>query len=57
MTSQRETRKVSDAVFRAVYDSPASLPGCYRWVTPEEDVRKVEELLGMEAGTIGAPSG
>ncbi|WP_327281385.1 hypothetical protein [Streptomyces sp. NBC_01205] len=55
MTSQRETRKVSDAVFRAVYDSPASLPGCYRWVTPEEDVRKVEELLGMEAGTIGAP--
>ncbi|MFG2985462.1 hypothetical protein ACGFYQ_30095 [Streptomyces sp. NPDC048258] len=55
MTSRRETHNVSDAVFRAVYDSPASLPGRHRWVTREEDVRKVEELLGMEAGTIGAP--
>ncbi len=55
MTSQRETRRVSNAVFQVVYDSPAALPGRHRWVTKDEDVRKVEELLGMEAGTIGAP--
>src|SRR6266508_638209 len=55
MTSRRETRRVSEAVFRIVYDSPASLPGRHRWVTRDGDVRKVEELLGMEAGTIGAP--
>ncbi|MGW1957915.1 hypothetical protein ACWCPI_35105 [Streptomyces sp. NPDC001920] len=55
MTTQRETRRVSDAVFQAVYDSPAALPGRHRWTTRAEDVRKVEELLGMEAGTIGAP--
>jgi hypothetical protein len=55
MTSERETRRVSDAVFRVGYDSPASLPGRHRWVTREHDVRKVEDLLGMEAGTIGAP--
>ncbi|MFE6840606.1 hypothetical protein ACFVFI_38050 [Streptomyces sp. NPDC057705] len=55
MTSSRETKKVSEAVFREVYDSPASLPGHHRWVTPDADVRKVEDLLGLEAGTIGAP--
>jgi hypothetical protein len=55
MTTQRETRRVSDAVFQAVYDSPAALSGRHRWVTKEDDVREVEELLGMEAGTIGAP--
>ncbi|MFE9017909.1 hypothetical protein ACFYNL_04900 [Streptomyces sp. NPDC007808] len=46
---------MSDAVFQAVYDSPAALPGRHRWTTRTEDVRKVEELLGMESGTIGAP--
>jgi hypothetical protein len=49
------TVPVSDAVFRAVYDSPASLPGQYRWVTCEEDVLGIEKLLGMAPHTINAP--
>lgn len=49
------TRVVPDQVFRAVYDSPASLPGRHKWVTPEADVRAIEELLGMPDATIGAP--
>jgi len=55
MPSPRHTRAVSDEVFRAVYDSPASLPGRQRWVTPDQDVRKLEKLLGMPPETIGAP--
>jgi hypothetical protein len=55
MTTQRYTYAINDAVFRQVYDSPASLPGRYRWLTREQDVRKIEELLGMPAETIGAP--
>lgn len=55
MSVQRNTFPVSDAVFRAVYDSPASLPGRYRWVTPDIDVRELEQLLGMPADTIHAP--
>jgi hypothetical protein len=55
MTDPRNTIPVNDEVFREVYDSPASLPGKYRWVTPDADVRELEELLGMPAGTIGAP--
>jgi len=55
MPAKRTTKPVSDAVFQAVYDSPASLPGRHRWVTPAEDVRRLEELLGMEPDTIGAP--
>ncbi|MBD2254376.1 hypothetical protein [Nostoc parmelioides] len=51
----KHTHSVSDEVFRQVYDSPASLPGAYQWLTPDEDVRKVEELLGMPLKTIGAP--
>lgn len=55
MTNPRNTIPVDDEVFREVYDSPASLPGKYRWVTPDADVRELEGLLGMSAGTIGAP--
>ncbi len=54
MTLQ-QTRPVSDEVFRQVYDSPASLPGRHTWVTPDTDVREIEKLLHMSAGTIGAP--
>jgi hypothetical protein len=52
---QRNTQAVSDAVFRQVYDSPASLPGRHRWLTSETDVRRLEELLGMPPDTVGAP--
>jgi hypothetical protein len=55
MTIQTQTHPVSDDVFCQVYDSPAALPGRYRWLTRETDVRKIEELLGMPANTIGAP--
>jgi hypothetical protein len=55
MTTQINTHPVSDRLFRAVYDSPASLPGRYKWPTSEEDVRKIEEILGMQLRTIGAP--
>ena len=55
MTERTSTKAVSDAVFRRVYDSPASLPGRQTWLTSAEDVARVEELLGMPAGTIGAP--
>lgn len=54
-SSAPTTRVVSPEVFRQVYDSPQSLPGKERWVTSDEDVRKIEKLLGMEAKTIGAP--
>ncbi|HEX4136922.1 MAG TPA: hypothetical protein VHY84_20090 [Bryobacteraceae bacterium] len=51
----RTTRVVSPEVFRQVYDSPASLPGKYRWVTKDEDVRAVERILGIPERSIGAP--
>jgi hypothetical protein len=51
----RKTVAVSPELFRQVYDSPKSLPGKEQWTTPEEDVRRLEDLLGMPAGTIGAP--
>ncbi len=53
MKKQKDTHPVSDPVFRAVYDSPASLPGRNKWVTREQDVRKIEEILGMPQKTIG----
>lgn len=51
----RTTLPVSADLFRQVYDSPASLPGAHKWITPDEDVRAVEKLLGMPPRTIGAP--
>lgn len=55
MKAFRATRAVDDEVFRQVYDSPASLPGHHRWVTPDQDVRRLEELLHIPGGAIGAP--
>ncbi len=55
MTSRTHTHAVSDSVFREVYDSPAALPGRYKWLTSDGDVREIERLLEMPAGTIGAP--
>lgn len=53
--NQKNTYAVCDSAFRAVYDSPASLPGRFRWQTSEADVREIEGLLGMAPRTIGAP--
>jgi hypothetical protein len=55
MTQSRNTYGVDESLFRQVYESPASLPGAERWVTPEEDVRRIEKLLGIPPETIGAP--
>jgi hypothetical protein len=55
MSRPRQTIEVDPALFRAVYDSPASLPGRHCWVTPEHDVRRLEKLLGMPPRSIGAP--
>lgn len=55
MTDRKRTVPVSNTVFRAVYDSPAALPGRHKWVTPDGDVSAIEQLLGMPAGTIGSP--
>ncbi len=49
------TFPVSDEVFKQVYDSPHALPGNFKWITPDEDVRKIEKILGMPEKTIGAP--
>ncbi len=49
------TQVVSEEIFQQVYDSPHALPGAYTWVTSHDDVRTIEELLGMEPRTIGAP--
>jgi hypothetical protein len=54
-TKEKITEPVSDSVFKAIYDSPASLPGRHKWVTRDEDVREIEKLLGMPQDTIGAP--
>jgi len=51
----RATYPVSEELFRAVYDSPDSLPGEHSWVTPDADVREIERLLGIEENAIGAP--
>ena len=40
----RTTRVVSPEIFKQVYDSPSSLPGKFRWVTKDEDVRAIEKL-------------
>jgi len=51
----KHTHPVSDEVFRQVYDSPASLPDEYKWLTSNEDVRTIKQLLDMPPKTIGAP--
>lgn len=53
--NEKNTIAVSDSIFKQVYDSPSSLPGRYQWLTPDDDVRKIESLLHMPKGTIGAP--
>ena len=55
MSKATTTRQVPDEVFKAVYDSPTSLPGRFKWLTPDRDVRRIEKLLGMAPNTIGAP--
>jgi hypothetical protein len=55
MTLKTQTHPVRDKVFQVVYDSPVALPGRFKWLTNDEDVRKIEELLGMPSRTIGAP--
>jgi hypothetical protein len=52
---KRNTYPVNDEVFKAVYDSPASLPGRYKWLTKDEEVRQIEKILKMPPNTIGAP--
>lgn len=47
MNQLQNTHPVSDDIFRQIYDSPAALPGLHKWVTCDEDVRKIEELLSM----------
>ena len=39
MTTKRFTYPVSDEKFRQIYDSPASLPGRHKWVTPDSAAR------------------
>lgn len=55
MPRTSRTHPVSAELFRRVYDSPASLPGKRTWVTSDEDVRAIEEILGVAPKTIGAP--
>jgi hypothetical protein len=54
-TKGKITEPVSDSVFKAIYDSPASVPGRHKWLTRDQDVRQIEKLLGMPQNTIGAP--
>jgi hypothetical protein len=51
----RTTVEVNDEVFKQVYDAPSALPGKYRWLTSEADVRVIEKLLGLDPKAIGAP--
>jgi len=55
MSKATTTHPVTNDVFKAVYDSPASLPGRFKWLTSDRDVRRIEKLLGMAPNTIGAP--
>jgi hypothetical protein len=52
---ERSTYAVSDDLFQTVYESPRSLPGEHVWLTPDEDVREIERMLGIEQHAIGAP--
>ena len=55
MSKATTTQQVTNEVFKAVYDSPTSLPGRFKWLTADRDVRRIEKLLGMAPNTIGAP--
>lgn len=44
----------SDTLFRAVYDSLASLPDRRR-ITSDDGIKQIEKLLGMPPKIIGAP--
>ena len=39
---KQQTFPVSNEVFKMVYDAPSSLPGKHKWVTTDEDVRKIK---------------
>jgi len=51
-SQQRNTFPVSDKVFKAVYDSPQSLPGKHKWLTAEADVRKIVDRKRGQATLI-----
>ncbi len=50
-----QLRKLVPKRFVKCTTSPASLPGKFRWVTSDIDVRTLEAELGIDKGTIGAP--
>ena len=50
MPTQAQTYSVSDDVFRRCTTPRLR----YRWLTRDEDVRRIEQLLGIPPGTIGA---
>lgn len=50
----KNTFPVSNEIFQQVYDSPHSIPGKYKWVTADEDVRAIEKLLAMPHKSINA---
>jgi hypothetical protein len=53
--SKASTSVVNAEIFIRVYDSPHSLPGKEKWITSDQDVRRIDRLLGMPPKTMGAP--
>ena len=49
------TTPVIDRAFKQVYDSPASLPERYKWLTTDEYIRAIEKPLSMPSKIIGVP--
>jgi len=43
-TDTKNTKAVSDAVFKAVYDSLASLPGRYKWLIKDSAQFQMPQL-------------
>jgi hypothetical protein len=54
MKEPRNTYKVSSEIFKAVYDSPASLPGRRKWLTCDEEAQD-RGTPRMPPKIIGAP--